>query len=143
MILALLGVSALLLAAQTATATPTITISLYKNDGYGLGNDIGGVWTINAQTSADTVYVEFTLDGAPKLKDTSAPFSWQFDTADYSTGTHTLSATAYDSAGASATATMERTFQSKSTDDTMNMLLVGAAVIVVAALAIALYLKKR
>ncbi len=91
-------------------AAPTVSLSLYKNNGYGLGDDMNGLWTVNAAVSANVVYVEFNLDGVLQENDTSAPFSWQFDTANYIEGSHTISAVAYDASGESATAESQRNF---------------------------------
>jgi hypothetical protein len=49
--------------------------------------------------------VEFFVDGVLKNTDTSAPFSYGWDTTAYADGAHTLGATAYDGAGNYATAT--------------------------------------
>lgn len=90
-----------LLAANISTiqATPTLSLSFYKNNGYGLGNDMSGLWTINTDVSSDVVYVEFYLDNQLQLKDTETPFSWQFDTSNYTEGLHTIKVVAYDSLG--------------------------------------------
>jgi hypothetical protein len=141
--LALLIVCALILTTHTALAQPTITISFYKNDGYGVGNDIGGTWTVNAQTSADVVSVEFYLDGTLEMNDTSTPFAWQFKTPDYPTGPHIITATAFDDTGGSASAQVLKSFQSQSTDSVMLMTLSAAGVAVILVVAVALYFKKK
>lgn len=38
---------------QAAAAAPTVTLSYYKNNGYGMGNDMNGEWTINTTVSQD------------------------------------------------------------------------------------------
>jgi hypothetical protein len=91
-------------------AVPIVSLSLYKDNGYGMGNDMNGAWTVNAAVSQNTSYVEFYLDDTLQLNDTSAPFSWQFDTINYTEGTHTIKAVAYDSAGENATAQVDRNF---------------------------------
>lgn len=88
--------SALALASlESATALPSIDLSLYKDNGYGVGNDMNGKWTLNAEVSSDVTIVEFYLDGQLVSNDTSAPFSWSFDTADYSNGLHLFRGVAY------------------------------------------------
>lgn len=52
-----------------------------------------------AKVSSDVQYVEFYLDGQLQQKDIDAPFSWQFDTANYPAGSHAIKAVAYDSSG--------------------------------------------
>lgn len=44
------------------------------------------------------------------LNDTTAPFSWHFDTANYTQGLHIISAKAYNPSGESATAESTRNF---------------------------------
>lgn len=77
-------------------AAPELEVSFYKDNGYGLGNDISGLWTINTDVSSNTTHVEFYLDDLLQLNDTSSPFSWQFDTSNYGLGLHTIEVVAYD-----------------------------------------------
>jgi hypothetical protein len=95
----------------SSLAAPSLSLSWYKNNGYGMGNDIGGEWTINTNVSTDVVRVEFYLDDVLQQNDTEAPFSWNFNTADnFTLGVHTFRVVAYDSAGASTTSVAERNF---------------------------------
>ncbi len=122
-----------------AEAKPSIDLAFEKNNGYGVGNDIGGLWTVNAHVSSDVGYVEFYLDGQLQQNDTSAPFSWQFDTSSYSPGSHALKAIAYDSFGDTAFLQVERDFQETSTG-TIMIVIVGVVIaIVVAAVGFALF----
>lgn len=91
-------------------AEPSLRISFYKNNGYGMGNDIYGLFTVNTEVSADGEYVEFYLDDQLQLNDTDAPFSWPFDTNNYTLGLHTIKVTAYDSSGAKTTAEKQWNF---------------------------------
>lgn len=91
-------------------AKPTLNISFYKDNGYGMGNDMNGEWTINTEVSSDVQYVEFFVDDELQLSDTSAPFSWNFNTGDYTEGKHTLRVIAYDAQGETATAEREPNF---------------------------------
>jgi hypothetical protein len=93
-----------------ALATPTLAVSFYKDNGYGLGNDKQGVWTVNAVVSENTTRVEFFLDGQLELNDTESPFSWTFDTGNYALGLHTIKVVAYDSAGESASVEKQPNF---------------------------------
>lgn len=83
----------------TAQAAPTLKLSFYKNNGYSLGNDMQGQWTINTEVSNDVTNVEFYIDGQLQFNDTQAPFSWPYNTEDYGLGLHTIKVVAYDSAG--------------------------------------------
>lgn len=55
-------------------------------------------------------YVEFYLDDQLQLNDTAAPFSWPFDTNNYTLGLHTIKVAAYDASGEQATAEKQRNF---------------------------------
>jgi hypothetical protein len=93
-----------------AAAKPSLSISFYKNNGYEWGNDINGLFTLNTEVSADVKYVEFYLDDQLQLNDTTAPFSWPFDTNDYTLGLHTIKVTAYDASGEQTTVEEQRNF---------------------------------
>lgn len=116
-----------------AEANPTITLSLYKNNGYGMGQDIAGQWTLNAETSSDVLQVQFYLDDQLQGADNTAPFSWQFNTANYTTGTHTLKAVAHNALVKSETATLQRNF----VKDNTNSILIAVVAIVIVVLALA------
>jgi hypothetical protein len=92
-------VLALSLFAGAVAATPSLRLDFYKNNGYGLGDDMQGQWTINTAVSSDVVRVEFYIDNELQNNMTTAPFSWSFNTADYSEAKHTFSVVAYDSTG--------------------------------------------
>lgn len=129
-------------AAIIVEAAPTLSISSYKNNGYGWGNDIGGLWTINTDVSPDVIYVEFYLDDQLQQNTTTTPFSWQFDTNSYTLGEHTIKVVAYDSSGTTAMATKQANFVEYSI---MSLVPIGVAVIVimVVVLAVLLYRVRR
>jgi hypothetical protein len=91
-------------------ANPTLSLSFYKNNGYSMGNDINGIWTITADVSEDVAFVEFYIDGDLQHNDTSSPFNWQFDTSDYEEGLRMITVVAFDSSGRTATAQRETNF---------------------------------
>lgn len=93
-----------------AQANPTLSLSFYKNNGYSMGNDINGIWTITADVSEDAAFVEFYIDGDLQHNDTSLPFNWQFDTIDYEEGLRMITVVAFDSSGQTATAQREANF---------------------------------
>jgi hypothetical protein len=88
--------------AGAVCAVPILHLDFYKDNGYGLGDDMQGQWTINAAVSSDIVRVEFYLDNQLQKNVTSAPFSWSFDTANYTEAKHMFKVVAYDSAGVTA-----------------------------------------
>ncbi len=95
---------------QAAAAAPTVTLSLYKNNGYGMGNDMNGQWTLNAAVSQDVTRVEFYIDGHLVQNETSAPYSWYFDTINYTAGLHLFEAKAYTASGEAAIDQITRNF---------------------------------
>jgi hypothetical protein len=122
-----------------AEAKPSIDLGFEKNNGYGMGNNIGGLWTVSAHVSSDVEYVEFYLDGQLQLNDTSTPFSWQFDTSSYSIGSYAIKATAYNSLGDTAFLQVERNFQETSTETITSIIIVIVVAIIIVAIGFALY----
>jgi hypothetical protein len=123
-------------ALYTVEANPTISLSLYKNNGYGMGQDIAGQWTVNVETtetSSDILQVQFYLDDQLQQTDTTAPFSWQFNTNNYTIGTHTLKAVAHNTLAKSETATLQRNF----VEDNTSVILIAVVAIVIVILALA------
>jgi hypothetical protein len=109
-----LGVVCLVLALSflvvAVEAAPSLSLSFYKNNGYGMGNDINGQWTVNTAVSQDVVYVEFYLDEQLQKNATAAPFNWSFDTVNYTEGDHTIRVVAYNSLGEKSIADSQRNF---------------------------------
>jgi hypothetical protein len=99
-----------ILICASAEAKPTLNLDYYKNNGYGMGNDMNGEWTLNTQVSKDVQRVEFFLDNQLQLNDSSAPFSWQFNTGNYSESLHTIKVVAIDSSGEQAIVEDQRNF---------------------------------
>ncbi len=130
---------AAVLLCSLAVAKPSIDLGFEKNNGYGVGNDIGGLWTVSAHVSSDVKYVEFYLDGQLQQNDSSAPFSWQFDTTNYSVGSHAIKAVAYDSLGDTAFLQVERNFQETSTGTVTGIIVAIVIAIIVAAIGFTLY----
>lgn len=134
----LICISALLLP-SLVEAKPSIDLDFAKDNGYGFGNDIGGLWTVSAHVSSEVAYVEFYLDGQLQRNDTSAPYSWQFDTVDYSVGSHAIKAVAYDALGETAFLQVERNFQETSTETLTTIIFAIVIAVVAVAVGIAFY----
>jgi hypothetical protein len=117
-----------------AEATPTLTLDMRRDFGSAMGNDIAGKFTLKADASGDTSYVEFYLVNQLQLNDTSAPYSWQFNTNNYTIGQHTLKAVAYDNAGQSQNSELTRNFVE---DNTNTILIAGIGIaVIVSAIAV-------
>jgi hypothetical protein len=77
------------------TTPPTVSITAPAN-----GATVSGTVSITA-TASDNVgvaKVEFYVDGALRTTDTTAPYSWSWDTTTFANSSHTLVAKAYDAA---------------------------------------------
>ena len=138
----LIGMTGLLLS-SFAQAKPSIDLGFEKNNGYGFGKDIGGLWTVRADVSSDVQYVEFYLDGHLQQNDTFSPFSWQFDTINYSSGSHAIKAVAYDSLGDTALLQVERNFQETSTATVTGYIVAVFVAIIIVAIAVVLYRTRK
>ncbi len=130
---------ATMLMCSLTEAKPSIDLGFEKNNGYGVGNNIGGLWTVSAHVSSEVRYVEFYLDGQLQQNDSSTPFTWQFDTTNYLPGSHAIKAVAYDSLGDNAFLQVERNFQETSTGTVAGIIVGIVIAVVVAAIAIGLY----
>ncbi len=94
----------------SVAAAPSLRLDFYKDNGYGMGEDMQGQWTINTVVSSDVIRVEFYLDGQLQKNATSAPFSWSFNTADYNQSKHTFTVIAIDSTGATTESERQANF---------------------------------
>jgi hypothetical protein len=59
------------------------------------GSTVSGTVTITVSYTGNIDEVRFYIDGAYKYTDTSAPFSWNWDTTAYSEGSHTIRVDGY------------------------------------------------
>jgi hypothetical protein len=123
----------------TATATPTLSLDLNRDWGYGMGNDIAGRFTLKADASSNTTYVEFYLDNLLQLNDTASPYSWQFNTNNYTLGQHTLKVVAYDGAGQSQTKELTPNFVEDTSNSILLVIIVVTVVVTAIAVAVAVY----
>ncbi|MCW4028369.1 MAG: Ig-like domain-containing protein [Candidatus Bathyarchaeota archaeon] len=128
--------------AVVVEAAPTLSTSFYKNNGYGMGNDMSGEWTLNTSVSSDVAYVEFYLDDQLQLNATSAPFSWHFNTSSFTEGQHNFHVIAYDAQGASDDVAFTRNFVGFPVDFVV-IIIVVVVVAVIVSLAVLLYRVKR
>ncbi len=76
-----------------------LQISLSRNVGFSLGNQIQGSFNIAASGRDDLASVTFLIDGKEMTTVTAAPFRYSFSTDSYSTGQHQFSATARTTGG--------------------------------------------
>jgi chitodextrinase len=84
------------------TTPPTVSLTSPSNNA-----TVSSIVSV-AATASDNVgvtKVEFYLDGALKATDNATPFTWSWNTASSTNGSHTLSAKAYDAAGNSGVST--------------------------------------
>jgi len=124
------------------TSQTVLSLSYYKNNGYGFGNDINGIWTITALVSQNASYVTFYLDNQLQQNDSSSPFSWNFNTNNYNVSLHTINVTAYDSSGEAETVEIQRNFAGFPTELVIGIIGLVIAIIVVLIL-VAAYQKRK
>lgn len=125
-----------------AGAIPTLSLDLNRDFGLGIGNDIAGRFTLKAEASSNTSYVEFYIDNQLQQNDTAAPYNWQFNTNNYTLGEHTLKAVAYDATG-NQNKEITRNFVEDSTNNILLVTIVVAVVITTVAVAVAVYRIKK
>jgi subtilisin family serine protease len=91
--------------ALTNSVPPGITFTNPTNGSY-----VSGITAVTATASAESgiAKVDYYIDGALKATKTSAPYRYDWNTAAYGDGEHTLRAVAYDS-------------QNRTADNTMNV----------------------
>lgn len=82
------------------TTAPTVSITAPTN-----GTTISGTTTVSASATDDVAVskVEFYVDGTLKSTDTSSPYSFSLLSSSLTTGSHTLTAKAYDTSNNSTT----------------------------------------
>lgn len=73
--------------------------------------------TADASDNLQVDRVEFSVNGQTLRTVSTAPYSWDFDTAAYPDGEHTVTATAYDFTGAASVATQSATIQNADDGD--------------------------
>ena len=104
--------------APADTTNPTVSITSPAS-----GATVSGSVSLAASASDNVGVsrVEFRVDGALVLSDTTAPYAATWDATSATTGSHTITATAYDAAGNSSVATVsvtvpERCFATRGSD---------------------------
>jgi hypothetical protein len=70
----------------------TLTLRIRRDFGYGGGSRIQGNFSMRAQGPEGLVEVEFLIDDTTVMLDHEAPFRFDFRTADFEPGVHTLAA---------------------------------------------------
>jgi hypothetical protein len=126
-----------------ADAQPALSLSMTRDWGSSMGNDIAGLFSLKVEASSNTTYVEFYLDNQLQLNDTAAPYSWQFNTNNCTLGQHTLKAIAYDDAGQSKTEEITRNFVEDNTNSILLVTIVIAVVVTAVAVVVAVYRLKK
>jgi hypothetical protein len=123
-------------------AKPTLLLEFQRNNGYGMGNNLNGDWTINTIVSENVTRVEFYLDDLLMLNDSAAPFSWSFNTGDYEKGPHSIKVIAYDALGEMTVQEMPEEFIEYPLGYVSSIIIL-VLVVTVAAFMIGLYKTKR
>jgi hypothetical protein len=123
-------------------AKPTLSVSLYKDNGYSFGNDINGRFTAQTEVSTDVTRGEFYLDNVLQANVTTSPFNWPFDTNNYTLGLHTIRVVAYDAVGEEASAGIQRNFVEFPTLLVMSII-VAVVVITFVSLVVGIFIARK
>jgi len=101
--LILLLVCALPLSAAAQENGDSLPIRFTRDFGYAAGGKIQGTFSIKVRETddLDLIAVDFLVDGSVAFTDTEPPYRYQFNTANYTEGAHTLSAVGYKADGTS------------------------------------------
>ncbi|NLB76840.1 MAG: hypothetical protein GX799_10315, partial [Crenarchaeota archaeon] len=71
--------------------------------------------------------------------DSSVPYSWQFNTSNYTIGKHTITAIAYDSSSQTEMTSIQRNFVQDHTDTVIIIVVISVIISLIIATAFALY----
>jgi hypothetical protein len=78
---------------------PALELSLSRDNGFGLGNQMQGNFSYRVRGPDNLVRVEYLMDGEVIGESTSEPFRFRFVTDDYGLGIHEMSAVGYTAEG--------------------------------------------
>jgi len=128
----------------------TLELNLTRDWGYGgFAGEIQGKFSLRASGSDNLIEVRFMIDDAVVATDTEPPFNYQFETGQYLSGSHTLTAVGILSDGSQIMgAEYKRVFLSaeearKATLELMVPLLAGVGGIIILAMVGSLVMARR
>jgi hypothetical protein len=98
------------------TTPPTVAITSPTN-----GATVSGSLAVSASASDNVgvTKVDFSVDGTVKASDTASPWGFSLDTSSLSSGTHTISARAWDAAGNSSLSSVSVTISQPTSSCTL------------------------
>ena len=74
-------------------------LRLRRDFGFGIANLIRGTFSINVDAPEDVIRVVYLIDEMEIGEDRERPFTFRFDTTDYSQGNHSITAIGYTPSG--------------------------------------------
>jgi hypothetical protein len=125
-----------------AAAQESLSLSLTRNIGIGLGNIIQGTFTLQGSGPAEVQNLTVFFNGEQVHFVIGNTISWQFNTGDYAAGSTNITLFGIDDSGGTYSATREVFFLS----ETMGTVIFGGVMILVVILVLAKYrpkLRKR
>lgn len=140
---ALWAATAVSLAAQEEA--PALQLRLSRDFGFEAAGSIEGRFSYRVAAPESIVRVVFLMDGASIAEDDTPPFRYQFETATFDPGVHTMSAVGYTVAGEALTSnTITRQFLTESAGNNFTRYVIGGTLaIVVAAGLVSWWLSRR
>ena len=113
---------------------PALQLSLSRDNGYGLGNQMQGHFSYRVSGPDNLVRVEYLMDGEVIGESTAEPFRFRFVTDNFELGIHEMSAVGYTADGQTVESNVIRgDFVSPQVTNRFVIGVVGFAVVVVAA----------
>lgn len=113
---------------------PSLRLSLSRDNGFGLGNQMQGNFSYRVSGPDDLVRVEYLMDGEVIGESTAEPFRFRFVTDDFELGIHEMSAVGYTADGQTLQSNVIRgDFVSPQVTGRFTIGVVGFVVVVIAA----------
>jgi DNA-directed RNA polymerase subunit RPC12/RpoP len=137
--LLMLGIAAVMASSASAQQGTTLSLNLSRTFGYSSGTGkIQGQFKVNASGPANLQRVVFYIDNQQIGEATQSPFSFSFNTGEYSPAQHSLSAIGYTSDGQelhSNTITAQFITSEQAGKNSLGIILPILAVVLIAVLA--------
>lgn len=126
----LLAIVMMAMAPPQVAAQETLTFSLTRNFGTGLGSTIEGTFTLVGSGPEAIVGLIVYFNGAEVHEVTGNTISWQFVTSDYPSGPTNITLYGWDDEGESYVTSQQFTFLAETSSNIITIAILGFVVIV-------------
>ena len=114
----------LMICSMNVRAFNPLQFSLDRTDGYQLNNDIQGHFELTVTSPSNLVLVQIYFNDTSEANLTTSPFSWAFDTDNYSLGVTNITVIGYDASNNTYQGSSVLNFVSSSVNIPYDVLLV-------------------